>query len=139
MYGSRNLRTLLGLAGLIPFVVTAALVVLESRWAPLASDIGGIYAFGIISFLCGSWWGMSLERQNGKPLLLSNLYFLAALSIFVFAAQWWSLAATILLLSLFFAENSNTLFPLISAPYRRLRARLTLIASLSMLTLHLAG
>ena len=135
----RHYYTLLGLAGLIPFVVPAALVVLETRWAPLALEIGRVYAFGIISFLCGSWWGMGLTRDNGKPLLLSNLYFLAALFIFLFAPLWWPLAAAILLMSLFFAENSATLFPDISPGYRKMRALLTLVAGLAMLTLHLAG
>lgn len=82
---------------------------------------------------------MGLERNNGKPLLLGNLYFLVALFIYPFAAQWWSLAAAILLMSLFFAENSCTLFPGISPRYRKMRAVLTMVASLAMLTLHLAG
>ena len=139
MTRSRHIRSLLGFAGLLPFVVPALLVVLQTRWAPLALDIGHAYAFGIISFLCGSWWGMGLERDDGKPLLLSNLYFLVALFIFVFAAQWWSLAAAILLMGLFFAENSSTLFPEIRSGYRKMRAILSLVASLSMLSLHLAG
>jgi hypothetical protein len=138
MSGSRHLYTLLGFAGLIPFVVPAALVALDSEWASLARQIGEVYAFGIISFLCGSWWGMGLEREKGKPLLLSNLYFLVALFIFVFAIQWWSLSAAILLMSLFLGENSSTLFPEISPRYRKMRAILTLVASLAMLTLHLA-
>ena len=139
MTRSRPVQNLLGFAGLIPFVVPAVLVVVQSRWAPLALDFGQAYAFGIISFLCGSWWGMGLQQDNSKALWLSNLYFLVALFIFVFAAQWWSLAAAILLMSLFFAENSSSLFPGIGPDYRKMRAILTFVAGLSMLTLHLAG
>ncbi len=139
MTDSRRVANLLGYCGLLPFVVPAVLVAMDSDHAPLALRIGEVYAFGIIAFLTGSWWGMSLQRANGKVLLLSNLYFLVALFIFLFAGQWWSLAAAILLMSLFFAENSSTLFPDMTVHYRKMRAILTLVASASMLALYLAG
>jgi len=139
MASSRQVANLLGIAGLIPFVAPAALVAIGSENAELYRRIGEVYAFGIICFLTGSWWGMSLKRENGRALLLSNLYFLAAFFVFLFAAQWWSLAAAVLLMSLFFAENSGSLFPDLDAHYRKLRAILTMVAGVSMLTLYLAG
>lgn len=139
MPGSRQIYSLLGFAGLIPFVAAAALAAMEIDNAELFRRIGEVYAFGIICFLTGSWWGMSLKRENGKALLLSNLYFLAAFFIFLFAAEWWSLAAAILLMSLFFAEYSGSLFPDLGAYYRKLRALLTLVASVSMLALYMTA
>ena len=137
MAGSRHVSNLLGIAGLIPFVAPAVLVAVGGENTEIYRRIGEVYAFGIICFLTGSWWGMSLKRENGKALLLSNLYFLAAFFIFLFAAQWWSLAAAILLMSLYFAEHSSSLFPDLADHYRKLRALLTMVASISMLTLYL--
>ena len=130
---------LLGYAGLIPFVIPALVVVIDTEYSNLASRIAEAYAFGIISFLTGSWWGMALSRGAGKALLLSNLYFLVGLLIFVFALQWWALAAAILLMSIYFAEQTSPVFSDLESRYRKMRGILTMVASASMLTLHLAA
>ncbi len=130
---------LLGYAGLIPFVFPALVVVLDSEYSALALRIAEAYAFGIISFLTGSWWGMALNRDAGKALLLSNLYFLVGLLIFVFALQWWALAAAILLMSIYFAEQTSPVFTDLESRYRKMRGILTMVASASMLTMHLAA
>lgn len=139
MTGAQRITSLLGFAGLIPFVIPALLVVSATEYAELSMTIAGAYAFGIISFLCGSWWGMALNNDSAKVLLFSNLYFLTALLIFLLASRWWPLAAAILLMSILFAEQNSTLFPRFPASYRKMRVLLTLVACASMLTLHLAG
>lgn len=139
MTGAQRITSLLGYAGLIPFVIPALLVASGSEYSELSLAIAGAYAFGIISFLCGSWWGMALNNGSARALLYSNLYFLTALSIFLFASEWWPLAAAILLMSILFAEQNSALFPEFPDPYRKMRVLLTLVASASMLTLHLAG
>jgi hypothetical protein len=73
MISSQRIMLLLGYAGLIPFVAPALAVVIDSQYSNLALRIAEAYAFGIISFLTGSWWGMALTRDHGKALLLSNL------------------------------------------------------------------
>ena len=128
---------LLGYAGLIPFAVPALLVATGSEYAGPARVIAGAYAFGIVSFLCGSWWGLALRSGSNRVLWLSNLYFLVAFFAFVFAPAWWALAAAILLMSLFFAEQNTALFSGLPQHYRRLRIVLTGVAALSMLTIHL--
>ena len=138
MTGAQRITGLLGYAGLIPFVIPALLVVSASEYAELSLTVAGAYAFGIISFICGSWWGMALHNGSTKALLFSNLYFLTALLIFLFASRWWPLAAAILLMSILFAEQNTTLFPGFPDSYRKMRVSLTLVASASMLTLHLA-
>ena len=139
MINAQSTTRVLGYAGLIPFVIPALLVVSGSEYAELSRVIAGAYAFGIISFICGSWWGMALNSGSARALLFSNLYFLTALSIFLFASDWWPLAAAILLMSLLFAEQNSALFPKFPDRYRNMRVMLTLVASASMLTLHLAG
>lgn len=135
---ARTVR-LLGYTGLIPFVVPALLVSTDSEYAQLSRVIAQAYAFGIISFLTGSWWGMALKDDLRAPLILSNLYFLVALLIFLFAPAWWSLAAAVLLLGIFFTEQHSSLFPRFSVHYRTMRTILTLVAGGSMIVLHLAN
>ena len=127
----------LGYAGLIPFVIPAYLVVAGSAHAGLSVAIAGAYAFGIICFLTGSWWGMALTSGHRAPLLMSNLYFLVAFFIFLFALPWWPLASAVLLIGIFVAELNTHLFPEFPALYRKMRTTLTLVASISMLAVHL--
>lgn len=139
MMGARPLYALLGFAGLIPFVLPAAMVVAGTGDVGLAQKIAEVYALAIIAFLCGSWWGLGLPRRHGALLLLSNLAFLLALAIFLFAVQWWSLAAAILLTALCLTEFATRWFAGLEPGYRRMRAILTAIAGTSMLSLHFAA
>ena len=82
---------------------------------------------------------MALDNGSPKALLFSNLYFLTALSVFLFAAPWWPLAAAILLMTILLAEQNSTLFSRFPVGYRKMRILLTLVASASMLALHLAA
>jgi len=137
MISSQLITWALGLVGLIPFVIPAFLVVAGSGHADLSASIAETYAFGIICFLTGSWWGMALTPGHRAALLLSNLYFLAAFFIFLFALPWWPLAAAVLLIGIFVAELNTSLFPAFPDHYRNMRMALTLIASVSMLAIHL--
>jgi hypothetical protein len=129
----------LGYAGLIPFVVPALLIVFGSEHSPFLISLAGSYAFAITCFLTGSWWGMGLLPGSRPTLLLSNLYFLIAFFTFLFAVEVWALAAAVLLVGIFLAEQRSSLFPEFPASYRVMRTVLTLIASASMLAIHLAG
>ncbi len=123
----------LGYGGLIPFFVPAILIV--AGIGPLGTLLWLVnaYAFGIVCFLTGSWWGMALESSRWRALVMSNLYFLTAAGIFVFVPTWWPVVAAVLLVALFFAEQDSSLLPSLSPAYRRLRLHLTVVASLSML------
>ena len=129
----------LGFAGLIPFVIPALLVVTGSDHADFSASIADIYAFGIICFLTGSWWGMALTPGHRAALLLSNFYFLTAFFIFLFALPWWPLAAAVLLIGIFVAELNASLLPEFPGHYRKMRTFLTLVASVSMLAIHLSA
>ena len=133
-----SVTRLLGYLGLIPFVVPAILVATASPYSASSQLVAQVYAFGIICFLTGSWWGQGLSSSKPVLLLISNLYFLAAFFIFVMAEQWWALTAAILLVSIFFAEKTSSLFAGLPQYYRSMRTILTMLASLSMSVIHLA-
>jgi hypothetical protein len=136
---SSSVTQLLGYAGLVPFVAPAVLVLTGSAHADLASTIASGYALAILCFLCGSWWGMAQATANRATLLLSNAYLLLALAFYLFAAEWWALAAALLLAGAWLCEQNAILFPTYPGSYRRMRAILTLCASASMVVLHLYG
>lgn len=139
MFNSQRVINTLGYAGLIPFVIPALLIIFGSESSQFLTSLAGSYAFGIICFLTGSWWGMGLLPGSRPALLLSNFYFLIAFFIFLFAVEVWALAAAVLLIGIFLAEQRSSLFPEFPASYRVMRTMLTLIASVSMLTIHWAG
>lgn len=139
MADPKPIRSVLGYAGLLPFVVPALLVATGSAHAESATAIAGVYAFGIISFLCGSWWGFALPPASGVLPLLSNACFLLALGAFLFAPGWWPLIAALLLPAMLLIERGSTAMPAFSDDYRALRGNLSLIASLSMLTVQVAA
>ena len=139
MLAARRTVYSLGLAGLIPFVVPALVLVLHQEQSALAQHIVNVYAFGIICFLCGTWWGMALREGNRRALLLSNLIFLIAFFGFFILPNWWALMACLLLVSLFIIELNTSIIPAFSSDYRTLRATLTLVAGASMLFVFLAS
>jgi hypothetical protein len=130
---------LLGVAGLVPFVLAALLVASGSELAVASSQFAAGYALAIICFLAGSWWGMAQASGLRATLILSNLYLLLALALYLFAIDWWPLAAMLLLLGAWFCEQSKRLFPHYPRAYRRLRILLTLGAAASMGTVQFAS
>jgi len=134
----RGIVNMLGYAGLVPFLVSAILVAGNTAYSDHASSIAGTYAFGIICFLTGSWWGMNSGRDNRRVIVLSNVYFVFAFLVLMLAPQWWSLSASILLFAVFAVEMNTSLFPELSKNYRGMRAVLTCISAGSMLVIHLA-
>lgn len=63
----------LGLAGLLPFVASAAVAQLDEGQRPVA--ILALLAYGaiILSFLGGTWWGRRFDRNDGPGLVLAVL------------------------------------------------------------------
>ena len=135
---ARIIINTLGYAGLIPFIIPAILVVVATGDTDIAILVAETYAFGIICFLTGSWWGMASGPGNRVVIVLSNVYFIIAFLLMLFAPGWWSLAASILLIGIFGLEQKRSLFPALEGYYRNMRAILTLFSSGSMLVIHLA-
>lgn len=128
----------LGYAGLIPFVFPAIVVMSNMGNSDTAILIAETYAFGIICFLTGSWWGMAAGPGNRAVIVLSNVYFLIAFLVLLLAHEWWTISASILLIGIFGLEWNKSLFPNLSSGYRHLRAILTLFSGISMFAIHLA-
>ena len=139
MTSTQRVANSLGYAGLIPFIVPAAMIATNSEHSAFLVSFTGAYAFGIICFLTGSWWGMALAPGLRFALLLSNVCFLIAIFVFLFASQVWSIAAAVLLIGIYVAEQHSSLFSEFPKAYRKMRAVLTLLASLSMLAIQIAG
>lgn len=139
MTGDSKTRALLGYAGLLPFVIPALVAVSGSSYTETAATVAGVYAFGIIAFLAGSWWGLGLSASPGKLPWLSNLYFLLALACFVLLPRWWPLGSALLLFGMLLIEHRSTSMPAFDSSYRDLRRNLTLVAAASMLTLQFAA
>ena len=139
MADPKSIRRALGYAGLLPFVVPALLVAAGSGHDDTAATVAGVYAFGIVSFLCGSWWGFALTPCSGALQVLSNAFFLLALGAFLLVPGWWPLIAALLLAAIFLVERGSTAMPSFSDDYRSLRRNLSLVASLSMLTVQVAA
>lgn len=139
MTSASQTRTLLGYAGLVPFVVPASIAVSGSGFADTATMLAGAYAFGIIAFLTGSWWGLGLSAGATRLPWLSNLYFLLALACFLLLPRWWPLVSALLLFGMLMIERGSTSMPAFEASYRQMRRNLTLVAAASMLTLQFAA
>lgn len=139
MKSASQARALLGYAGLLPFVIPALIALSGSAWTDSASAIAGVYALGIIAFLCGSWWGLGLSAGTAGLSWLSNLYFLVALGCFLLLPAWWPLLSALLLLGMLSIERASSSIPAVGADYPGLRRNLTLVASASMLALQLAA
>jgi hypothetical protein len=122
----------LGIAGLIPFVAPGILMIAGSDLAAIAYEVAQAYAFAIICFLCGAWWGYSLNTDRRYPIILSNIYLLLAFFVYALAPDWWPVAAPLLLVGIFVTELSRTMFPGLPAFYRYLRAILTLVSASAM-------
>ena len=132
MNSTRTVIQTLGYAGLIPFAVPVVLILAGSVHAAAAYQIALVYALAIICFLCGAWWGYSLNSDRRYPIVLSNLYLLLAFFVFAFAPGWWPLAAPLLLVGIFISELNRSMFPGLPAFYRFLRAILTLVSASSL-------
>jgi hypothetical protein len=129
----------LGYAGLIPFVVPALLIALNSDYSQLLLHITEGYGFGIICFLTGSWWGIAMTTQSSRVLLLSNLVFLITFFTYISESTLWSLVAALLLMSIFYIEHYTNVLPASRIYYRKMRGTLSIVASISMLSIYISS
>lgn len=130
---------LLGYAGLIPFISLAFLSILFTD-NHLFIDALCLYSFGIFIFLCGAWWPTA-DMQDAKfwRIMLSNILFLTAFFIFLFLPSQWLAMGAFLFILIWVIERFSSLIPVISDAYRTMRAVLSVVAGLSMLTTYIFG
>lgn len=134
MTGTRKEIQILGYLGLIPFVVLGVwpwIFAGQSDWVARAL---ALYAFGILCFLLGSWWGIALLRNDANVSILSNLVFLvAAAGAVLLPPPVWFLLAAFLFLLLLVMERRLMIFNRQPVYYAKLRLHLSLAASASLL------
>jgi hypothetical protein len=130
---------ILGYAGLIPYITLALLSILltNNTWV---IDALALYAFGILTFLCGAWWPTA-DMQSAKfwRIVLSNALFLTGFFTFLLLPQQWLAIGAGLFILIWAIEHFSGLIPEASASYKRMRIILTLVASLSMITTYIYG
>ena len=121
-------------SGLLPYL--GAAVMLAAGPVGLAATVAELladYSFGIIAFLVGAWWGLTLIRRIPVALYLSNGVFLAAFfghALLPVAA--WLLMAAVLMLVIWWAEGWHRLFRPQPIYYRRVRGVLSVVAAGSL-------
>ncbi len=128
----------LGYAGLLPFVGLAAVAWLAPDLAERALDTLELYAFGIVAFLLGSWWGQSLLRPSPATSVLSNGLFLLALAALLFTGRLWLPICAVLLVLVWVAERHLEPSKDAAAWYRGLRLQLSVVAAVSLLAAYLS-
>jgi hypothetical protein len=125
---------LLGLGGLLPFIVLAGAVVLDGLgWRQEAAAGLLIYGALILSFVGGVTWGNALRQENGMPFLLSMAPFFAALVALylpVRAGLWLLIAA---FGAAYFIDRGAARRGEVPGWFRRLRGQLTAVVMLSLL------
>ena len=124
----------LGWAGLLPFIALAAAMLLLPAMAAPAADLLAHYAFGILCFLLGTWWGIGVMRPDPAPLLWSNGLFIALFvaRAMLQGAPFLVISALLFVVVLLVARHLPA-FRRQPAYYRALRARLSLVAATALL------
>ena len=134
MTGTRKEINILGYLGLIPFLglgIWPWIFTSHSEW--VARTLA-LYAFGILCFLLGSWWGIALLRNDANISVISNLVFLvAAAGVLLLPPPVWFLLATFLFLLLMIMERRLMIFKPQPVYYAKLRLNLSLAASAGLL------
>lgn len=119
-------------AGALPFIATAALVMLPPLLPGLdAAALFASYALVILSFLCGVHWGQGLAAQGRVPLnlfVLSNALVVLLWLAHAFLTPTVFLALVLLeLLLLLWIDRRLFTDGLIDPWYYRTRIRITLL------------
>lgn len=126
---TRNIMPWLGSLGLIPFAAGA----LAALWLPDSEPLQrglSLYAFGIISYLCGTWW----LNSSGPPVswamaLVSHGVLLSAFFVLWLTPALFPGSAAVLLLLIFAVERWSDLAGRFEGAYLAVRLRLTLVAA----------
>jgi hypothetical protein len=93
------------------------------------------YSLGIICFLLGTWWGLTLIRRYTSALLMSNGLFLVTFASYILHdLQTFFMTSALLFIVLLLIERRHALFREQPVYYARLRALLSVTASLSLVS-----
>ena len=126
--------SLLGNAGLLPFILGALCAAVFVDRAAFVATALVYYSLAIVSFLAGAWWGIALLKREPVMLFASNAVVVAAWAATLLLDYTWALAAlgSLLILTVM-VENRHRMFAPQPIYYRRMRLRLTVVAALSLI------
>ena len=125
---------LLGWSGLIPFCALPLVMLWLPDHAALAGDVLGYYAFGILCFLLGIWWGIGVMRGEPGVLLYSNGLFLVLLTArALLGLAGFMLVAALLFIAVLLLERTLPVFQRQPRYYAIMRSQLSLVAAASLL------
>lgn len=139
-----TLLSILMVAGVVPFLGAAIALLAQVRDLPLLGSLEFLflsYAFGICSFMLGSYWGLSLGQQGGekddsdKLMVLTNVTFLLAWFCWIFDVPKPILLVVFafIFIKLLLIDRRLLAEHRIEAHYFRLRALVTSLVCLSLL------
>jgi hypothetical protein len=136
---------LLTLAGTLPFVACAALLLAGIDWMPQIGRVDSVassYGLAIVCFLTGTLWGSYLSgRYTGRLnlFILSNILFLATWFAFVGASLALAMGVQIIaFLVLLVIDHRLREGGVISAHYFRIRCVATVIAVFALMAILLS-
>ncbi len=124
----------LGLGGLIPFIILSLITVLNFMdWGQRSAGALMVYAALILSFLGGVHWGAALKQEGGAFFLLSMLpFFVAWIALFLApVVGLWLLITGFA--AAFAIDRSMAASSLLPGWFLSLRTRLTGVAMASLL------
>lgn len=85
MLAIRPLAITFGIAGLAPFVASLLVMVLSDTWSLMAAQLFYLYSAGIIAFLSGVYWPVSMQIEARSypmspitAMALSQVFFVSA-------------------------------------------------------------
>ena len=125
---------LLGWSGLIPFCALPLAMLWLPEHAATAGEVLGYYAFGILCFLLGIWWGIGVMRGEPGVLLYSNGLFLVLFTArALLGLSGFMLVAALLFIAVLLLERILPVFQRQPRYYAIMRSQLSLVAAASLL------
>ena len=133
MISVSRLALLFGLAGLIPFLAGVAGLLLMPERSALITAWFYLYSGGILAFMGGVYWPLSMQLENRcyplsplVTLLLSQAFFLVAAAGILISRPWQGLLFIVAFTALYLVDRilMKSYWP---TWYLRLRGLLTLV------------
>ena len=131
----------LALAGTLPFVACAVLLLSGTDWVPQLGRVDAVassYGLAIVCFMAGTLWGSHLSGQYTGSLnlfVLSNILFLAVWFAFIGASLAVAIGVQVIaFLGLLVVDYRLRESGVISAHYFQIRCMATVIAVAALVT-----
>jgi len=146
MMRNEKVYTALALAGTLPFIASALLLLVGTDSLPMVGLVDKVvasYGLAIVCFLAGAHWGMNLAGRSFDSLnlfVISNVIFLAAWFAYIGASVKVAIVVQVIaFLALLYVDKRLAAGDVIAAGYFRLRTVATAIAIVSLIVVIVVG